>query len=121
MMERLSDNPAGCQCFEPNQFRQDKCVHCSHMWQQHRGVISEDHLASRLMASSQRKGPPVKEKSETTKPPQSKKETYTPGDEWYNEEGLFHSQGENSFQDMVMSPLPVCPSKVSKAPGISKI
>lgn len=51
----------------------------------------------------------------------AKKETYTPGDEWYNEDGLFHSQGENSFQGMVMSPLPVCPAKISKAPGISKI
>jgi len=117
----LSENPASCRCFEPNQFRQNKCVHCSHVWQQHKSVISDDHIASRLETSNQKKDPLVKEKSKTTKPPQSKKETYTPGDEWYNECGSFYSQGEDSFKEMVMFPIPACPPKVPEIPVLSKI
>lgn len=40
-MNSLQPNPSKCLRFEPNFFRREKCKHCGHPWQLHRGVISE--------------------------------------------------------------------------------
>lgn len=40
-MDELQPNPLGCQKFESNVFRREKCKHCAHTWQFHRGAISE--------------------------------------------------------------------------------
>ncbi|CAE7847472.1 unnamed protein product, partial [Symbiodinium necroappetens] len=40
----LTPNPDGCECFEPNPFKPEKCKNCGRVWTEHLGVISEAHL-----------------------------------------------------------------------------
>ncbi|CAE7772526.1 unnamed protein product, partial [Symbiodinium sp. CCMP2456] len=40
----LTPNPDGCECFEPNPFKPEKCKNCGRVWTEHAGVISEAHL-----------------------------------------------------------------------------
>eukprot|EP00439_Symbiodinium_sp_Y106_P045912 s1385_g5.t2 len=40
----LTPNPDGCECFEPNPFKPEKCKNCGRVWTEHSGVISEAHL-----------------------------------------------------------------------------
>ncbi|CAK9112114.1 Uncharacterized protein SCF082_LOCUS51991 [Durusdinium trenchii] len=52
-MDELQPNPDDCGKFEPNQFKQEKCKHCSRSWTEHKGVISEEYLQKFLQKKLQ--------------------------------------------------------------------
>jgi len=43
-MDELVANPDGCCTFEPNPFKPEKCKNCRRPWNEHKGVISDEHL-----------------------------------------------------------------------------
>eukprot|EP00930_Biecheleria_cincta_P045392 TRINITY_DN31293_c0_g1_i1.p1 TRINITY_DN31293_c0_g1~~TRINITY_DN31293_c0_g1_i1.p1 ORF type:complete len:482 (+),score=171.36 TRINITY_DN31293_c0_g1_i1:56-1501(+) len=86
-MEELSPNPEGCQKFEPNQFKKEKCKSCGFLWAQHKGVISDEIVQGFLKAKQKVVDDKAKKEAEEKSAAQAKKlakkkQNQAADDEW---------------------------------------
>jgi len=88
MVDQLEPNPEGCNRFEPNPFKKEKCKACGHPWQSHKGAISNEQVAGFIKAKQDvidKKGKAEAEaKAKTRAKAEAKKSrTQAVEDEWF--------------------------------------
>lgn len=92
-MEDLLPNPDGCQKFESNQFKKEKCKSCGYLWTHHKGAISEEIVQVFLKAKQKLEDDKASKEADARAAAQAKKQAKKKQNQAAEDDWLFDGTG----------------------------